>query len=251
MLTRQTPSVAGMRSARRVSAGLMMLGGLFYSVWLLELLLPTKLSPRTSYVSELGANGEPHALLFRMGDTLAGVSMTVAGLVALLLLRRSPSWRHERWAFRLLALFGLATVADSLCPMSCVATRDAECAAREASWQVPWTHLAHTGTSTVAVTALGVAFAVLLWRRQRVRCWIGWEGRMVLGALFVLWLGLLVATLAAHLPGVRMDTMGLVQRGQLLLTTALLMVLAWRWWGSQPQEATVVADQRVGQQPGQ
>lgn len=238
-----------MGSARRVSAGLLVVGGLLYSLWLLEFVLRTDVSPLSSYVSELGAHGEPNSWLFRLGDTLAGTCLAAASLVALLLLRRDEDRRTERWTFRLLALFGLSTLGDSLAPMDCVATRDASCAAREAAWQVSWTHLAHTVTSTVAATAVGVAFLVLLWRRPRGRCWLGRSTRLAMTGLYALWLFFLAATLVAHLPGPETGLLGLFQRVQLLLTTVLLAVLGWRWWGSQPQQAPVVAHQRVGQQP--
>ncbi|MEL4358537.1 MULTISPECIES: DUF998 domain-containing protein [unclassified Luteococcus] len=243
-----------MVGTRRVTGLLLMLGGLFYSAWLLEFLLATDVSPVTSYVSELGADGEPHAWLFRLGDTLAGLSLLVAGLVTLLARRRDGSTpRGELWMYRLLTIFGLCTVLDSSFPMSCVATRDQACAVREAAGRVPWTHLAHGVTSLLAGFALWGAFLVLLYRHPRRGCWIGRRGRRVLTVLFLGWMVATGLTLAMQLPGVPGALLGLVQRAELLLSTGLLLVLGWRRFDSstnlppgaqQEPEVTAEADRR-------
>ncbi|MEL4503706.1 DUF998 domain-containing protein [Luteococcus sp. H138] len=235
---------------RKVTGLLLMLGGLLYSVWLLEFLVHTDLSPITSYVSELGAEGEPNAWLFRLGDTLAGLSLAVAGLVTLLVRRRDRRGpRGELWMYRLLTVFGIVTVLDASFPMSCVATRDQACHAREAAGAVPWTHIAHEVTSVLAGTALWIAFLVLLWRRSHRSCWIGRRGRQLLTGLFIAWMATTAVTLALHLPGLPVGFLGAVQRLELLFSAALLLVLGWRRFDSseQPLEpednrVTVAAD---------
>lgn len=63
------------------------------------------------------------------------------------------------WA---LLVFGVATVLDAANPLSCAATADAACAAREAIGDVPLSHRIHTYTSSIAGAALLVAIVVLI-----------------------------------------------------------------------------------------
>lgn len=245
-----------MVTARKLTGLLLILGGLLYSVWLLEFVVHTNLSPATSYVSELGADGEPHSWLFRLGDTLAGLSVAVAGLVALLARRRDAHTpRGELWMYRLLTAFGLCTVVDASCPMSCVATRDPACAAREAAGDVPWTHLAHSVTSVLAGFTLWIAFLVLLWRRSHHGCWIGRPARRVLVGLFIAWMIATAVTMALHLPALPMTFLGIVQRTELVLSAGLLVVLGWRRFDSsthptpEVRTATPADDPRAAADP--
>ncbi|WP_157869229.1 DUF998 domain-containing protein, partial [Streptomyces atriruber] len=82
------PGRSGRATASRVVAGLLLAGALAYSTWPVEVFLPTGLSPRTAYVSELAAEDQPYGTFFRTVDLFAGL-LVLAGAVWALL-RRSP-----------------------------------------------------------------------------------------------------------------------------------------------------------------
>ncbi|MFJ8935688.1 DUF998 domain-containing protein [Streptomyces sp. NPDC102365] len=136
------------------AAALLALAALTYSAWTLEALLPTSLPPATTYVSELAATDQPYSTLFRTTDLLAGVLVCAAAVT--LSARRTPPTARAA-----LLLFGAATAVDSRLPLSCTPTTDQVCAARESASLVPWTHSAHTVSSTVALCGILVAMATL------------------------------------------------------------------------------------------
>ncbi|MGC5566186.1 DUF998 domain-containing protein [Streptomyces sp. FR-108] len=138
----------------QAAAALLALAALTYSAWTLEALLPTSLPPATTYVSELAATDQPYSTLFRTTDLLAGVLVCAAATT--LSARRTPPTARAA-----LLLFGAATAVDSRLPLSCTPTTDPVCAARETAALVPWTHSAHTVSSTVALCAILVAMAAL------------------------------------------------------------------------------------------
>ncbi|GAA1392192.1 DUF998 domain-containing protein [Luteococcus peritonei] len=225
--------------ARRPTGALLVTAGLVYSTWLVELLLPTGLDPLSSYVSELGAEGQPHAWLFRSGDTVSGGLLMTAALVGSILLREpsTPSAGQVSWRRRLtvperthrlllacLGLFGLSTFVDSIFPMSCTPTHDAACAARDAAGHVPWTHLVHQGSSVAAGLCFLAAALVLLWRHRR--CAQAW----LLHLLAALWGVMTLGTVVVTLPGVDAGLMGLLQRTSLLACSAWLVTLGVGWW---------------------
>ncbi|MBQ0849530.1 DUF998 domain-containing protein [Streptomyces sp. BH-SS-21] len=140
------------------TATLLALAALTYSAWTLETFLGTSLPPPHTYVSELAATNQPYSTLFRTADLLAGtlVCAAAATATATLSARRIP-----RTARAALLLFGAATAVDSRLPLSCTPTTDPACAARETAAQVPWTHSAHTVSSTLALCGILVAMATL------------------------------------------------------------------------------------------
>ncbi|MET9328733.1 DUF998 domain-containing protein [Tsukamurella sp. NPDC003166] len=213
-----------MRRARLILIG----GAVLYSAWLIAPVLGSELSPLTSFVSEVGASGQPSAKLFRATDLLAGTAVVVAAALAWRAARPAP-WA-ARGALLGLLVLGAATMCDALMPLSCTPTADAACAARELAGQVPFTHLGHAVSSGIA--GFGGVVAVLGWAR-----WRGTEGaggrspllrrfdgaRLALGAgaAFLLATGwTLLAMLAPAL------YLGLAQRAQILALTLWLVLVA-------------------------
>lgn len=90
--------------------------------------------------------------------TFSAPSASAAGPSAVATSRLSPWPAIGWWA---LLVFGVATVFDAANPLSCAATADAACAAREAIGDVPLSHRIHTYTSSIAGAALLLAVVVL------------------------------------------------------------------------------------------
>ena len=63
---------------RRWAAGLLLVAGVAYSLWLLELVLPTGLDPVRSFVSEHYPVFQPYQRLFRAADVVAGAAYVLA-----------------------------------------------------------------------------------------------------------------------------------------------------------------------------
>lgn len=227
------------RHVSQVVAALLAAAAVVYAAWVVELLVAWgDLDPVTSYVSELSAVGEPASGVWRAVDALAG---TLVALASLLALRRGRGrvisigpgrWRRKRarrdtppspwpaigwWA---LLVFGVATVLDAANPLSCAATADAACAAREAIGDVPISHRVHAYTSSIAGAALLVAIVVLTR--------IGVAERVPAAPVLLVAAGGYLAgtlwTLAeiAHLPPWP-SLLGVAQRAQLIAGSAWLL----------------------------
>lgn len=231
-----------MRRARLI----LLAGTALYSAWLIAPLLGSELSPLTSFVSEVGATGQPYAHLFRATDLLAGTAFVVAAVLA----RRAagPLPRFALIALAGLAALGAATMCDSLLPLSCTPTADAACAAREAAGDVPFTHAGHAVSSGIAGFAGFVAVVAWgLWRRSAARG----AARGFDGARWALGLGLAYLlstawTLAAMLePALHL---GLAQRVQVLSLTAWLALLATSPRAQRPP-APIPADRDTPRSP--
>lgn len=138
---------------------------------------------------------------------------------------------REPWALAgwiALAAFGAATVADSRLPLSCAATADPACAARESAGLVPATHTAHAVSSGLAMAAALVALVALTVAARR------FDGRWPLArtgpALVAVELAATVWTLgavAAFEAGNGTWALGAGQRLQVLLVAVWLAVLAY------------------------
>lgn len=103
---------------------LLLVGGLLYANWVVELWLPVHLSPFTSYVSELSALSRPYHQVFRTMDILSGV-IVMAG--AVLGLRAGRRDRPAATAWVAVMLFGLSNILDALTPLRCTVTVGAPC----------------------------------------------------------------------------------------------------------------------------
>lgn len=76
---------------RTVVAMLLVLGGLDYADWLLQLVLPVQADPMTSFISELSAASQPHYAVFRHADLIGGALLAAGGAGAWLYTRRWPA----------------------------------------------------------------------------------------------------------------------------------------------------------------
>jgi hypothetical protein len=175
-----------------------------YSGLPLEAAAGFPLDPAAAYLSELAARDRPGRLPFALADGVAG---TVAVLAAVVLRRwqrvpRSPL--AARAVPGLLAVFGLATVADVLSPMACAPSADAGCARAEQQWDLDAGHEVHLVTSSVATLAaagLATAVLVLVLGSRRAR------GRTMPVAALVTGSALLTSVVVAVIAGA--DTLGL------------------------------------------
>lgn len=226
-------------------APLLLLGAVVYLSWVLApWVAQGGLDPVTTYASELAATDQPGSWFFRVADMFSGALLAAVGLIGLLAYRRGEltasavlrqgPWR-ERWepiGWIALVVFGLATVADASSPLSCAPSADKVCAAREAAFEVPWTHLVHVGTSVTASLGMLAAIIALTW------CLAGRRGSgvpsdVVFWLLVVCAAGNIIGTTWTMLEVSRASvdwpwpgTLGIAQRLQVGSASLWLMVLA-------------------------
>lgn len=158
-----------MSDARRLSFWALAVGAVLYSSWLLGLALPTGLSQRASFASELEAAGRPSAWVFRGCDVASGVLLAIGATLAL---RLEPAEPHgvartrritiadvsTRCGYLAVALTGAATAAAGPLPVDC-ASSTSEChVLRAAGIAVSWPDRAHHAISNIA----GYMFSVAL-----------------------------------------------------------------------------------------
>jgi Protein of unknown function (DUF998) len=192
------------------AAGLLLIAGCAYSLWLLEFFLPTGLDPVRSFVSEHYPVFQPYQRLFRAADVVAGTAYVLA---ADLLRRVLPPARAAAALCWSLVVFGAGTVIDAVFVPDCVSTVDPVCERLEFTGQVSWPHLVHLGSSVVTEFAVVVvAFAtVRLAGRYGSRA-----DRKLVRVLFTSWVVAGFACVAAYPFG----WPGLPQRIQLLVVSA-------------------------------
>ncbi|MET9540657.1 DUF998 domain-containing protein [Streptomyces sp. NPDC006553] len=177
-----------------------------------------------------GTRGPGHAAMTRPGTRGHGHAGTPEA---------GRAWRtREPWAvlgWGGLALFGAATVADSRLPLSCAATVDPACAARETAGLVPATHTAHAVSSGLAMTGALVALVALTVAARRYGRWrpLARTGPVVvaLELAATVWT---LAAVAAFEAGKGAWALGVGQRLQVLLVAVWLAVLAYSLATSRP-----------------
>ncbi|MFG2094018.1 DUF998 domain-containing protein [Streptomyces sp. NPDC048612] len=130
----------GQRSASREGRAALMLAAaaVLYNSWVLELVLPTGLDSRHSYVSELYAADQPFRVLFGSIEALCAALVMVAALLAG---RRCPGGRWARAGWASVLALGMSSWGDVLLPMRCAPSVEWGCDAVH-----PW----HTATSALA-----------------------------------------------------------------------------------------------------
>ena len=69
---------------RTVAAVLLVLGGLGYADWVIQLFLPVQAGMMTSFISELCAGGQPHQAVFRVADVAGGALLVAGGAISLM-----------------------------------------------------------------------------------------------------------------------------------------------------------------------
>ncbi|SEM15026.1 DUF998 domain-containing protein [Rhodococcus maanshanensis] len=212
------------RWVRRILIGLLALGAVLYSSWMLEWVLPTGLDPSRAYVSELAALDQPYGFLFRTGDLLTGIVLaTAAGFGLALRPRRLLT--TIGWVG--LAVFAVSTFLDSRMPLACSAHGSSECASREEAGLLHAVRSLHAITSSAAATAAAVSvFAFILaayrygWPRP-----LRWYGLGVVGLYTV---GTVWTLFAVDMDG-RGDEvwlLGYAQRLQLIAVTGWIVFAA-------------------------
>ncbi|NML49463.1 DUF998 domain-containing protein [Streptomyces sp. R302] len=232
----------------RASAALLFLGALAYTAWVLEAFVRTGLDPVRTYVSELAAADQPLGGLFRATDLAAGLLVLAGAVLGLRAARAArapedPAPGVPRWArtapgpaarrpwlpagWAALALFGAATAVDSRLPLSCAATADPACAAREAAGLVPATHTAHAVSSGLAMTAALAAMVALTLaaRRYGHRPLLARTGPVLVG-LALAATAWTLAAVASFESGGGHGALGAAQRLQVLLVAGWITLLA-------------------------
>ena len=200
------------------------IGGIVYSSWLLEFVLPVKLDPTTSFLSQLDELGHPYRWVFSWADTFSGSLMVVSAVSCLLLLPRKVL-TTTGWVA--VAMFGGATIADSRFPVGCVPSRAHPCPGQP-SGLFPQLHHMHAMTSTIAVVSIFVAMAAFTWAAFRYHRW---------PLLRTLGLALFIVTavttawmmIADNLAGdYQLGTAQRIQVGGMSLWLVALAVTVWR-----------------------
>jgi Protein of unknown function (DUF998) len=130
---------------------LLVSAGVVYSMWILEFILPTGLSPLHSFVSEHYVVSQPYHTLFRSADIIAGLLYVAASGYLARLLCRDLAGAGVAIG---LGVFGLTTVTDAVFVPDCIATIDRRCEYLEFTGQVSWHHLLHLGSSVVSQIAI-------------------------------------------------------------------------------------------------
>jgi len=126
------------------TAGLLLVAGGAYGLWLLEFFLPTGVDPVRSFVSEHYPVFQPYQQFFRAADVVAGAAYVPATWLLRRVLPPTRSAAALRWS---LVVFGAGTVIDAVFVPDCVSTVDPACARLEFTGQVSWQHLTHLGSS--------------------------------------------------------------------------------------------------------
>lgn len=204
---------------RTVAAVLLVLGGLDYADWVLQLFLRVHANLTTSFISELGAAGQPYHDVFRLADLTGGALLAAGGAAAWLYTRRWPvTWLS-------LALLGLCIGLEASLPLDGTFTFAA--ILPKAGTHLWWARVSEPhGVVSFLET---VAFVVLLAsctaslrgasvpvRRRRVLAAVG------LGAVLC---GVVDAALtAALLMGGHAIALGLAQRTEVTLAAVWLTV---------------------------
>jgi len=130
-----------------------------YSSFLFTGAVGTRLDPVNSYISELGAVGQPGSGLYRASDVGAGLALM---LLAVGLYRLSPAGARRTGGAIALLVAGVSSVCDGWYPMRCAPSQDAACLARaNAAGLIGQLHRPHTLSSTVGVLAACVAMLLL------------------------------------------------------------------------------------------
>lgn len=202
-----------------------MLGAVSNVAFLLEGYVGARLDRSVSFVSELGARGEPGAGLFRLADFVTGVLFLIGSVAAARLL---PPNLALRLGVLSAGLFAALTALDAFLPLDCPPTSDPACRLAEDTGNVSWTHAAHNVTGVlegVLASAALLGLALGSWQlRRRHRLSARWEPQwQLLTIVGVAYVALSMLIAALYLTNT--DGVGLVQRVQIVLYSAAMFSL--------------------------
>jgi hypothetical protein len=191
--------------------------GICYSSWVLEFVLPIRVNPVRTFLSELDARGRAYAGVFSAADTITGVLALVAGVAGLYAFSRRPL-SCAGWVA--LAAFGASTIADAQWPLH--TCKPDPCPPAD-DGLFPQLHQVHALTSTLAVTAIFVAMFAFSAAAFRYRRWpiLRHTGLWILigGSAVTIWM-----LIADNLPG--NYALGIAQRIQVGSISLWLVALA-------------------------
>lgn len=223
-------------AARWGAAVLLVVAAVTYSAWLVELVLPDRLSLLEAYVSEYSAVGQPYRMLFRTTDMIAAGCLLSA---AFLVRRTIPrSWLVVTG----LTVLGVATLADANFTLDCASSISAACRQVKEMGAVSLKDHLHIVTSVMADVGMAIALlgGVLLARRKALP---------LLGFALVAGTGLAIAFLDPLGPG---HFTGAILRVQLVIVGVSLVVGAvslLRRTNPPPVEPVEREEVLVGSQP--
>lgn len=200
---------------RYLLTALLIAGAILYSSWVLAFVLNTGEGLFEGFASQLAATDEEHGILYRSGDLLTGIVLTIAALVGLTI----RPWRFLTvvgWIA--LGVFAVGTIADSRLPLRCSKP------ACEAA-QVPLTHQWHALTSTLSVTAavvsaLAFIIAIYVYRAPQAMWWAG----LTVVVLFLV--GTLWMLVGVDDPSGSHSWLGFAQRVELLSMSGWMVLVA-------------------------
>lgn len=229
------------RGRVRLAAWTLILGAITNLAFLLEGYLGVRLDRSVSFVSELGAQGEPNATFFRFSDLVTGLLLLIGAIAAFTLLPRNAALRIGTVSA---GIFALLTFLDAFLPLDCPPTVDADCRLAEDAGEVSFAHAAHNVTGVlegvlapVALLALALGSWQLRRRRSLSERWDPqWQLLAILGVLYAL-ISLLIALM--YLAGI--DGVGVWQRIQIVLYSAAMFSLGLLLSHNQPRESKINA----------
>ncbi len=202
----------------RLASWALMVGAIVNCSFLVEGYVGSELNRRTSFISELSANGQPAQTFYRLSDLIAGTLLVIGGLACYRLLPDSPWVRIGDLSA---VVVGLITAVNSFVPLDCTPSVSETCRAAEKAGQVSMSHQIHNVTG-ILEPIFGVAALVLigigLWRLRRSRRlppqWTGLAPFLILVAALYGLMALLIAVIYLfNDPG----GLGLAQRLQIVL----------------------------------
>nr|WP_039867664.1 DUF998 domain-containing protein [Gordonia sp. YC-JH1] len=183
----------GLRARSAFVGAMLVLAGVCYSSWVLDLFLHSGLDPMRSFLSELDSGHMPHRDVYVTGDVLTGVF----SLLAAFGLRWPPSLVRNRFSITAavaIGAFGASTIADALMPIECLAGRDPGCPS-ESRGLLPQLQHVHALTSSLAVFAIFVAMvaaSLAAWRRGDW-AWLRYGGGLVFAVVVLATVWMLAA----------------------------------------------------------
>ncbi|WP_050347302.1 DUF998 domain-containing protein [Arsenicicoccus sp. oral taxon 190] len=206
-----------------------------YMLWVLS---PSPLDPRTSFVSELLVHDQPGASQLRATDLLAGLLVTFG--VSLVWRARRRLGGDRLWlraAIVGVGLFGVATIVDALAPLSCTPTASEAGRLAEQQGAVQLHHQIHGVSSAIAgvgvtvgiaATALALRVAACGVRRRLAQLYAAYAAFFVAVTAWVL-VEIVEAMHSELLPVlVGLDALGWSQRLQLSAIAGWLLLVAVR-----------------------
>ena len=230
---------------RLVTAILLVVVAVSNSAFLIAPLVGARLSLNQSFVSELGANGEPGAIVFRLSDFVTGSLLIISSL---LLWRVFPRTKLARIAQICLLCVAVLTLADAFLPLDCVSSADQLCRALETKRLLSLSHQTHFYTGIIEWTLINIALGFFAWS---LRNKLGWQTlskiAFPLAGFYLVGNMVIIVQYLREVPH-----LGITQRCQILAFSAFLLLLAVEQYSAsridrRPQSGAAVID--ISQRP--